>query len=74
MKLSAYIALTATAAAAGTDNNLKHVDRETPCKKKWDPTTAAPNRVVAPLSAMEIPAEHFWNNVDGRNYLTNMRN
>jgi cathepsin X len=74
MKLSAYIALTATAAAAGTKKNLKFVDPETPCKKKWDPTTAAADRVVAPLGAVELPEEHFWNNVDGTNYLTNMRN
>merc|ERR1712195_4481 len=74
MKLSAYIALTATAAAGGTKTNLKYVDPETPCKKKWDPTTAAADRVVAPLGAVELPAEHFWNNVDGINYFTNMRN
>merc|ERR1711998_662473 len=54
--------------------NLKYVDPETPCKKKWDPTTAAADRVVAPLGAVELPEEHFWNDVNGVNYLTNLRN
>merc|ERR1711998_90431 len=54
--------------------NLKYVDPETPCKKKWDPTTAAADRVVAPLGAVELPEEHFWNDVEGVNYLTNLRN
>lgn len=76
MKLSVYLALTATVAASteAKKKNLKFVDPETPCKKKWDPETAAPDRVVAPLSAVELPKEHFWNNVNGTNYLTNMRN
>ena len=53
---------------------LKFVDRDTPCKKKWDPTTAAPNVVKEVLSAVELPTNFVWNNVDGKNYLTNMRN
>ena len=73
MKPSAYIALTATA-AAGTKKNLKFDDSETHCKKKWDSMTAAAYRVVAPLGTVELPDEHCWNNVDGTNYLTNMRN
>ena len=76
MKLSAYLALTATVTASSESKkkNLKFVDPETPCKKKWDPLTASPDRVVAPLSAVLLPEEHFWNNVNGTNYLTNMRN
>jgi len=53
---------------------LKYVDPETPCKKKWDPSTAPADVIKTPLSAVELPKEWFWNNVDGTNYLTNMRN
>jgi cathepsin X len=57
-----------------TKKTLRYVDPETPCKKKWDPETAPADLIKNPLTAVELPKEFFWNNVDGRNYLTNMRN
>lgn len=53
---------------------LKYVDRDVPCKKKWDPENAPADVIKAPLEAVELPKEWFWNNVDGVNYLTNIRN
>ena len=53
---------------------LRYVDPENPCKKKWDPETAPADIIKNPLSAVELPKEWFWNDVDGTNYLTNMRN
>jgi len=54
--------------------NLRYVDPSQPCKKKWDEETAPKNVVREPLGEVELPANFSWNNVDGVNYLTNMRN
>jgi cathepsin X len=53
---------------------LKYIDRSQPCKKKWNPDTAPENVIKSELEAVELPKEWFWNNVDGTNYLTNIRN
>ena len=76
MKYAVYLALTAGISASNSSKKapLKFVDRDTPCKKKYDPLTAPENKVKEPLKAVELPTNFVWNNVDGRNYLTNMRN
>ena len=57
------------------EKNLRYVDPSTPCKKKWDPFTAAKDVVNEPLQHVEdLPTDFFWNDVNGTNYLTNMRN
>ena len=57
------------------EKNLRYVDPSTPCKKKWDPLTAAQDVVKEPLQHVEdIPTNFFWNDVGGVNFLTNMRN
>lgn len=70
MKYSVYLALTASVSA----KQLKYVDIGKPCKKKWDPLTAPADQVKTPLMDVELPKEWLWNNVNGTNYLTNMRN
>jgi len=75
MKSVAALALTTTLGVASAEGNLRYVDPSTPCKKKWDPLTAAKDVVNKPLEHVEdLPTEWFWNNVTGTNYLTNMRN
>ena len=57
------------------EKNLRYVDPSTPCKKKWDPLTAAADLVHEPLQHVEdLPKNWLWNDVGGVNYLTNMRN
>jgi hypothetical protein len=53
---------------------LKYVDKSTPCKKKWDPKNNDIKNVRSALTAVELPTNFEWNNVNGTNYLTNMRN
>jgi cathepsin X len=82
MKTFVYLALTQSTVSAAFNESmatpektpLKFVDRSQPCKKKWNPLTAAKNVVKSPLMATELPKEWFWNNVDGKSYLTNIRN
>jgi len=66
--------LTSSVAVASAKKNLKYVDPDVPCKKKWDPLTAAADVVKTPLEDVELPETFVWNDVKGRNYLTNMRN
>jgi len=74
MKSVAALALTLLGFASA-EQNLRYVDPSAPCKKKWDPLTAAKDVVREPLVHVEdLPTEWFWNNVTGTNYLTNMRN
>jgi len=75
MKYITYLALTgAITAKSDKPNNLKFVDREVPCKKPYDALTAPANIIKTPLEAVELPKSWNWGNVDGKNYLTNMRN
>ena len=76
MKYAVYLALTASVAANNSTKKptLKYVDRDTPCKKKYDPATAPKDHVKSALEAVELPTNWTWSNVDGVNYLTNMRN
>ena len=75
MKYSVYLALTASVAASSKKAPLKYVDRDQPCKKKWEPETAPKDKIRKPLEHVEdLPKQWIWNNIDGKNYLTNMRN
>ena len=53
---------------------LRYVDPSQPCKTKWNPETAPKNVVHQELTALELPKNWFWNDVNGTNYLTNVRN
>ena len=76
MKLAVYLALTAPVLATNsTKPPLKYVDRDVPCKKPYNPLTAPKDVIHTPLEFVEeIPINFEWNNVGGRNYLTNMKN
>jgi hypothetical protein len=75
MKLAFTFAVSVLMSNASSDDALlRYVDKSQPCKKKWNPDTAPENVINTPLSAVELPKEWLWNNVDGTNYLTNMRN
>lgn len=45
-----------------------------PCHKKGNPLTAPADVIHTPLEDVELPEQWVWNDVKGRNYLTNMRN
>jgi hypothetical protein len=53
---------------------LRYVDPQHPGKLKWNPETAAKNVVHQELTAVELPKNWFWNDVNGTNFLTNVRN
>jgi hypothetical protein len=72
--MKSALILAASLVTAEEQAPLRYVDRSTPCKKKWDPEAAPENLIKTALTAVELPKEHFWNDVDGVNYLTNMRN
>jgi len=75
MKLAFTIAASALVSGKVAEEvPLRYVDKSQPCKKKWDPENAPENVIKTELSAVELPKEWFWNNVEGVNYLTNMRN
>ena len=53
--------------------NLKFVDPESPCRTSK--REHKPDMITAPLTPVaDLPEQHIWNNVDGVNYLTNLRN
>jgi len=69
MKYTTYALLAGTAAAK---KNLKFIDPETPCRTNKG--NHGPMNPGAPLEPIELPETHIWNNVDGVNYLTNLKN
>ena len=70
MKYAAYIALVGAAAAK---KNLKFIDPESPCRKSNGQPKV--DLVITPLEPVaDLPETHIWNNVDGVNYPTNLRN
>lgn len=70
MKYSAYIALVGAAAAK---KNLKFVDPESPCRVVSNkPKVDLIKEPLVPVA--DLPETHIWNNVDGVNYLTNLKN
>jgi len=75
MKSSSMLAaLSLLMGSTTAEKNLKFVDPSQPCKKKWNPETAAKNVVHTELSTVELPKTWLWNDINGTNYLTNMRN
>ena len=51
----------------------RYVDPSTPCRRTSQ--APKPDHVVTPLTPVaDLPETHIWSNVDGVNYLTNMRN
>ncbi len=70
-KALCLLALLAGASLATEKSRLKYVSNEFPNSK---PTTLKGN-AREPLKAVtDIPENFIWNNVDGVNYLTNIRN
>lgn len=67
-----YLATALLIGAVAAKKNLKFVDPESPCHR--EPATPVMPKVTAPLEAVELPEQHIWNDVNGMNYLTNMRN
>ena len=61
-------------AASAASKNLRYVDPNVPCKKRRDPNAPLRQNIKKPLEAVELPANWMWNDVNGTNYLTNMRN
>jgi hypothetical protein len=50
----------------------KYIDKEQPCHKASE--TPIPTVVKTKLEKVELPEQHIWNDVNGTNYLTNIRN
>jgi len=51
----------------------RYVDPSAPCRRTSQ--APKPDHVVTPLAPVtDLPETHIWDNVDGVNYLTNMRN
>ena len=51
----------------------RKVSKEQPCRIK--PEVVGPPRIIKPLEAVtDLPSTWLWNNVNQRNYLTNIRN
>merc|ERR1719329_1717817 len=73
MKYTAVSLLLATAQAG--NKNLKFVDPESPCRTSTYLSKPMPGYVREPLQDVEdLPETWLWNNVEGVNYLTNLRN
>jgi cathepsin X len=72
MKYSVYLALTAPVLAL--EQSHYEYNKGKPCKKKWDPDTAPENKIKKPLQAVELPKQWLWNDIEGKSYLTQMRN
>ena len=68
MKFAVY-ALIAGASAKGA---LKYVNPDAPCRKVS--TEKQEGYVREPLKEVELPETFIWNDVEGVNYLTNLRN
>ena len=70
MQYAVYLALVGAAAAK---KNLKFVDPESPCRKSsGEPKVSLIKEPLVPVK--DLPETHLWNNVDGTNYLTNLKN
>lgn len=65
--------LTLLVSASYAKKNLKYIDPVHPCRKTSG--KPQPGYVVKALEPVaDLPDQHIWNNVDGVNYLTNLRN
>ena len=68
MKFAIY----ALVAAVSAQEVRKYVNPDAPCRKVSD--KAQPGFVKELLKPVELPDTFVWNNVEGVNYLTNLRN
>ena len=68
MKFAIYALIAAVAAK----ETRRYVNPEAPCRKVS--TKPKKENVREPLEPVELPETFIWNNVDGVNYLTNLRN
>lgn len=58
---------------ASSANALKFIDPESPCRKVS--TEQKVENVRTPLKPVEnLPEQWIWNDIEGKNYLTNIRN
>jgi len=72
MRYQAFAAVLLGAVAA-SDKIVRHVDHSTPCER--GPVAPIEEFIREPLvHAAELPEQFVWDDVDGINYLTNMRN
>lgn len=70
MKLNVYLAL-----LGFTSAKLRYVDPDMPCRKNVTPKELRPSFVREELKMIEaVPTNFTWGNVNGTNYLTNIRN
>jgi len=65
-------ALFALIAGVKADALRKYVNPDAPCRKVS--TEPKPGNVKEPLKSVDLPDTFIWNNVEGVNYLTNLRN
>ena len=68
MKFAVY----ALVAGVSANEVRKYVNPDAPCRKVSD--KPQPGFVKEPLTPVELPETFIWNNVEGVNYLTNLRN
>jgi len=65
----------AVAAIAAVAMASRRVSKEQPCRMTRLEDEPLPEKVITPLQHVEhLPEQHIWNDVDGMNYLTNIRN
>ena len=67
-----YSTLVLLAGAAYAKKNLKFVNPDAPCRTKSDKPQLG--KVMKPLEPVELPTQWIWNDINGVNYLTNIRN
>merc|ERR1719453_2151611 len=65
-------AIFALVAAASASEVRKFVNPDAPCRKMSD--KPQPGNVREPLQDVSLPEQWIWNDVNGVNYLTNLRN
>ena len=71
MKFAVFALLAASVSAKG--KNLKFVDPSAPCRKSSG--KPQPGLIKKPLEPVEsLPDQWLWNDIEGVNYLTNLRN
>jgi hypothetical protein len=71
---AAVLALLLGSAYAETSKpKVRHVNPDEPCRKKHDkPILGASNWTLPPVN--DVPETWIWNDVNGKNYLTNIKN
>jgi hypothetical protein len=67
MKFTLFAVIAASVSA------LKYIDPESPCRRNTSQDKLGdPGEPL--VHVKDLPKQHIWNNVDGVNYLTNLRN